>query len=99
MIKCVLKLFPGPMTDNDEGRDPAAAERCRRVLDETRVEIFPGPMTDSNEGRDPATAERYRRVLDETRVAVELGERSCVIIFGIGVEASDVVHCPAFNSQ
>ena len=48
------------MTNNNERREPAAAERCRRELDK-HVGVS-GPMTNSDERREPVTAERCRRV-------------------------------------
>ena len=55
------------MTDGDERREPATAERCRGDLDDGRVATVlgekvsvTGPVTDNDEGRMPTVDERCR---------------------------------------
>ena len=62
-----VSIFPGPMTDGDERREPATVERCRGELDDGHVAIVlgekvsvTGPVTDNDGGRMPIVAERYR---------------------------------------
>ena len=87
------ELFPGPVTDDDRGRDSVIDERYRGDLGENVVAFIPGPMTGNDRGRDPVTAERYRGDLDENVVVLPHSRgalRFCL---------ADVNHSPSLNAE
>ena len=49
------------MTNSDEQREPATAERYRRDRDESVGDVVRGPMTVDNGGRKPIADERCLR--------------------------------------